>query len=145
VSGRDMNPARCTKCEAGTNSSVAGSTFCTPLPLSSSSSSLSSAPAWLLQLENATTRFSQHAECNETRTWKKILVQGNASQPGFVSGGLGGLTVLPAFAIWVCWPNHPCLSAVAASTADSMCFVYDQVMHVWHAWGLNSELNLCSK
>lgn len=118
------------QCEAGTNS-VAGSTICT--------TPTTGLPAWLVA--SAAGRFDADA-CNETRTWKEILSQGADS---FMSGGLGSRMEGP-WEVWVCWPGHPCLATVVgAASGDSACYAYQTHNATWHAFGLNSELGLCSK
>ena len=44
--------------------------------------------------------------------------------------------------VWFCWSQHPCLSSVNAAEGDHMCYAFNQADRMFHAWGLNSELNL---
>eukprot|EP00285_Hemiselmis_virescens_P015982 CAMPEP_0173379004 /NCGR_PEP_ID=MMETSP1356-20130122/2104_1 /TAXON_ID=77927 ORGANISM="Hemiselmis virescens, Strain PCC157" /NCGR_SAMPLE_ID=MMETSP1356 /ASSEMBLY_ACC=CAM_ASM_000847 /LENGTH=343 /DNA_ID=CAMNT_0014332271 /DNA_START=1 /DNA_END=1032 /DNA_ORIENTATION=+ len=110
---------------------------------SSSSYSASNAP-WLT--EAVEDYFTQHAECAETRSWEDIIAQAAASthrSDRFVSGGLGKLTVMDRFELWVCWRNHPCVAAVGGAVGDRMCYVKNEMSKEWHSWGLNSQLGLC--
>ena len=100
-------------------------------------------PAWLQEQW----RFTNPA-CRETRTWADILADHKRGAAGgtFKSGGLGGLRTPGKFETWVCFQGHRCLAEVpGAASDDHMCYAYDQSLAKFHAWGLNSELNLCTQ
>jgi hypothetical protein len=76
--------------------------------------------------------------CAEKRTWEEIASTLAASD--FKTGGLGSFET-EEYGVWVCFPNHPCLSAVGhADKNDSMCYVYNEKQATWHAWKLHSEM-----
>lgn len=100
-------------------------------------------PAWLQEQW----RFTNPA-CRETRTWADILADHKRGAAGgtFKSGGLGGFRIPGKFETWVCFQGHRCLAEVpGAASDDHMCYAYDQSLAKFHAWGLNSELNLCTQ
>jgi hypothetical protein len=83
-----------------------------------------------------------HTECREMRTWEQ-LANDVAGRHLFSTGSLGG-GYGPAFHMWACWKQHPCLWRVAHTEGDSMCFVYHEIDKAWIAWGLRSSLGLGS-
>lgn len=67
----------------------------------------------------------------------------------YIGGGLGKHRV-PGLATWVCIANHTCLETLKAPAGDRMCYVLEKVAGLpsysrMHPYGLNSELNLCTK
>ena len=79
----------------------------------------------------------------------EIAIEGRRDRNFYVQGGLGPLRRVRNFGSWLCIYDHPCLQAVAgASQHDRMCYVAEKrnaTDIVFHAWGLDSELNLVSE
>ena len=103
----------------------------------------------------ATGRFS-HPACNETRTMSTLLTELAEDPSLFISGGMSRDKGRTGRYTWICFAGHPCMEAVGNETSsedDRMCYVMERredrsgrsggKSHVFHAWGLNSELGLC--
>ena len=83
-----------------------------------------------------------HPDCAERRTWQEIS-RDLEGRHLFSTGSLGA-AYTPAFRVWACWKQHPCLARVSTSQADSMCYVYHELENRWLPWGLKKELPLCN-
>lgn len=71
-------------------------------------------------------------------------VMRNKTQDGVSTGGFRNKPgqVYAHGWVWVCCWQHACLSSVGAADDDHMCYAYHMADGTFHAWGLNSELNL---
>ena len=104
-------------------------------------------PSWLARA-SAGGRFS-HPMCVENRTMADLARELRDNPNLFKSGGLG-VRRAPGFDMWVCMPSHPCLAIVNADQGDKMCYVVGEKLvrggriFSLHAWGINSELELCT-
>eukprot|EP00290_Baffinella_frigidus_P019541 CAMPEP_0180215338 /NCGR_PEP_ID=MMETSP0987-20121128/15454_1 /TAXON_ID=697907 /ORGANISM="non described non described, Strain CCMP2293" /LENGTH=401 /DNA_ID=CAMNT_0022174013 /DNA_START=74 /DNA_END=1279 /DNA_ORIENTATION=+ len=76
-----------------------------------------------------------YASCVLNLTWDDIIgSKKSGSGVPFQTGGLGDLTVVPRFEVWLCVEGHAC--------GEDFCFVFDEEGNEFVPWGPNSQLRL---
>ncbi|KAJ1472131.1 REJ domain-containing protein [Baffinella frigidus] len=80
---------------------------------------------------------SSVSACSLNATWVDVILR--ARLPAV--GGLGPLSEMPRFQVWLCEEGHAC----ANGTSAFFCFVFDEEKRVFVPWGPDSQLRLVDR